>query len=336
MNDYKNQFIQALLGYAVARGIVAQHLCELSAIDSSALQKADNYTISPEQMNSLWRNAAQLSGDELFGLHFGESMQLAALGVIGQVIATSNTVGDALKHAGGFVYLITDLFQISTSITGDTCTVSLQWEQEQAVLYPHAFRHMSDFLMVFLLHELDGLILKKIVPSAVTLSTAPTPTAEHHRVFRTAVSNSTSESAISFHTSYLVLPIISANYELQKSLLQHMPELTTTAVEAKPFRSRIYNYLLANSYLYAMSLEAVAANFNMSPRSLQRRLKEEGVTFFQIVEEVRQKLAIHYLQSEKFKVKDVAYTLGYNEPSAFLKAFKRWTGTTPLKYRGRK
>lgn len=336
MNNYKNQFIQALLAYAVARGIVAQHLCAVSAIDYSALQKADNYTISPEQMNSLWRNATQLSGDELFGLHFGESMQLAALGVIGQVIATSNTVGDALGHAGGFVYLITDLFQISTSITGDTCTISLQWEQEQAGLYPHSFRHMSDFLMVFLLHELDGLILKKIIPIAVTHSTAPAHAAAYERVFRKAVSNREFESSISFQLSFLALPIISANYELQKSLLQHMPKLTTTAVEAKPFRSRIYDYLLANSYLYAMSLEAVAANFNMSPRSLQRRLKEEGVTFFQIVEEVRQNMAIHYLQSEKFQVKDVAYTLGYNEPSAFLKAFKRWTGSTPLKFRGRK
>ena len=82
-----------------------------------------------------------------------------------------------------------------------------------------------------------------------------------------------------------------------------------------------------------MSLEAVASNFNMSFRSLQRRLKEEGITFLEIVEKVRKNLAIHYLSSEQLQIKDIAYTLGYNEPSAFLRAFKRWTGETPTSYR---
>jgi AraC-like DNA-binding protein len=98
--------------------------------------------------------------------------------------------------------------------------------------------------------------------------------------------------------------------------------------------ARIYNYLLANSYLQALTLDSVAANFNLSNRSLQRKLKEEGVTYQQIVEEVRRKLAINYLTSN-YSIKDISHILGYNEQSAFVRAFKRWTNKTPMEYRGR-
>jgi AraC-like DNA-binding protein len=98
-------------------------------------------------------------------------------------------------------------------------------------------------------------------------------------------------------------------------------------------RTRIYNHLLANSYLQSLTLDAVAANFNLSSRSLQRKLKEEGVTYQQIVEEVRRKLAINYLTSN-YSIKDISHILGYNEQSAFVRAFKRWTKKTPMEYRG--
>ncbi len=274
----------------------------------------------------MWKNAVQLSRDQHFGLHFGESMQLAALGLIGQILATSNTVGEALSHAGRMIHLVTDMFHIQVSVHESTFRIEFVPSREKSRLYSYTFRQMADYLLVFVLHELDGLLLEKLKPEAVCVSYALDDAQEYERIFRCPVSGNGDQLSITLSIHYLSLPIITANYEVQKILLQRIHTLLQHSPIDRTFQTKIYHYLLTNSYLSTMSLEALAANFNMSSRSLQRRLREEGITFLEIVEEVRKNLSIHYLTSAHLQIKDIAYTLGYNEPSAFLRAFKRWTG----------
>jgi AraC-like DNA-binding protein len=81
------------------------------------------------------------------------------------------------------------------------------------------------------------------------------------------------------------------------------------------------------------SLAAVSTSLHMSERSLQRRLADEGVTFDALLDELRRELALRYLADEKVAIAEIAYLLGYSEPSAFHRAFKRWTGTTPAEAR---
>jgi AraC-like DNA-binding protein len=64
-----------------------------------------------------------------------------------------------------------------------------------------------------------------------------------------------------------------------------------------------------------------------------RKLKHEGITFLEIVDAVTMDLAVTYLESGNYAMKDIAFTLGYNEPTAFVHAFKRWTGKTPVAYK---
>jgi AraC-like DNA-binding protein len=71
----------------------------------------------------------------------------------------------------------------------------------------------------------------------------------------------------------------------------------------------------------------------MSTRTLQRQLKERGVDFKQLTEETRRRFAVNYLKERKNTLTEVAFLLGYSELSAFNRAFKRWTGSTPLEYR---
>ncbi|HVK77274.1 MAG TPA: helix-turn-helix transcriptional regulator [Kofleriaceae bacterium] len=79
----------------------------------------------------------------------------------------------------------------------------------------------------------------------------------------------------------------------------------------------------------------VARRLGMSERTLQRRLKDEGTTFAVLVDEVRTDLARMYLADDRLAVYEVAFLLGFSEPSAFNRAFKRWLGTSPREYRQR-
>ena len=72
----------------------------------------------------------------------------------------------------------------------------------------------------------------------------------------------------------------------------------------------------------------------MSPRTLQRRLADEGARFHDLVDELRRELALEYVRDRRRPLGEIAYLLGYAELSPFLRAFKRWTGKTPSELRG--
>lgn len=330
----QQQLLLALLGYAAQRGLPVDSLCAAAGLKASRLQSGKKEVVTPQQIERLWRQAEALSGDPLFGLHFGESMQLAALGVVGQLIQTSQTVGAAVTHAAAMIPLVTDLFRMEVQHHRQTFTVQLLPEEAKTEKVPHTVRHMADYLMVFVVHELDGLLLQKIEPLKVTYPYAVSAPTEYNRVFRCSVLRKKGPFSVELPRSYWDLTLLSAHYELQQGLLQQLHALRQEEVPGGALHQRIFHFLLTNAYLYTLSLESVAANFNTSPRSLQRRLKEEGVTFLQIVDEVRSRLARQYLQSPRYSIKDIAGLLGYNEPAAFTRAFRRWTGQPPGAFRG--
>lgn len=330
MENYRNSFVQSILAYAVQRDINALQLCESAGIDYKSLQK--DIPVNDTQLNSLWKNAAHLTADPLFGYHFGESAQLAALGIIGHIIQASNTVGDALAKGSAFVELITDMFTVTTKHDDSSFTLELCADRKKVQEYPYTYRHMGGYLMMFVIHEMNGLLLEKIKPLKVQLPELPESTKEYERMFRCSTIEKGNHYLLSFSSSILEIPVLSANYSLQQMLLQKLsivlPQKGTSAL----WQNKIYHHLLANSYLHTLSLEDVAANFNTSARSLQRKLKDEGITYLEIVDSVKKNLAINYLENGNHQIKDIAYTLGYNGQSAFNKAFKRWTGESPSAY----
>jgi len=81
------------------------------------------------------------------------------------------------------------------------------------------------------------------------------------------------------------------------------------------------------------SLDEVAENIGLSSWSLQRRLKDAGINFTQLVEKVRCEMATHYLQQRQLSISEMAFLLGYSEVSAFSRAFRRWFGISPRQWR---
>jgi AraC-like DNA-binding protein len=333
MENFQRQFTMALLAYAVQRDINPSELCKLSGIDYKQLSKNINYNINPQNQNELWRYASQLSGDSLFGLHFGESLQLAALGVVGQIIQTSSTISEALTNACPLVKLTSDIFDMQIQHDKKTFTIHLLVDKKKAELYPFAYRHMADCLMVFVIHEMDGLLLEKVKPNYAGFPYFLAEQYEYTRVFRSPKIVKTTELSLEFSSNYLDVPVLSANYELQQLLLSKINKMMEQSNVQGSWKQKVHSYLLANSYLKTLSLEAVAKNFNLTERSLQRKLKDEGCTYLEIVDSVRKKIALNYLDNDTFSVKDITHILGYNEQSAFLRAFKRWTDTTPGGYK---
>jgi len=329
MPDYKKNLVISLISYAAQKDIPVDRLCRQAGVDLEALRSEKPYYLGIQQQNNLFEHAIRLSGDTLFGLHFGERLQLAALGIVGAVIRNSRTIGEALENCAAYSPILTDLFQLTVSFGADRFIIRLLPFMEKLQGYPVLQRQLLELSMAFVLHEMDGLLLIKMKPSMVQMPYEEGKLKEYQRVFRTTNIIKSPEYVVEFEYNLLKEPILTANYELQNMLIHRLADIHRQFPDPTSVSSRIAQMMKGSSYLGLPDLREMGANLNMSVRTLQRKLKEEGVTYQQVAESVRKALAIDYLNTGKHPIKQISFMLGYNDPGAFTRAFKKWTGQTP-------
>lgn len=135
--------------------------------------------------------------------------------------------------------------------------------------------------------------------------------------------------SVTFSREDAARPFLSANgamWEIfEPQLRQRLSDLHGTATFAQRARSVLLEGLPSGQ----LSLEAVARRLATSPRSLQRRLRDEGTSFKAVVRDTRESLARYYLSRTAHSSSEIAYLLGFEDPTSFFRAFQSWTGTTP-------
>jgi AraC-like DNA-binding protein len=110
---------------------------------------------------------------------------------------------------------------------------------------------------------------------------------------------------------------------------EHADALLAQLQASKTVRGRIEALLMPVLHTGEAGMDMVAAKLAVSRQTLYRQLKEEGVTFEQVLDALRCRLATQYLRSRKVSVNETAYLVGFSDPAAFSRAFKRWTGQPP-------
>jgi AraC-like DNA-binding protein len=101
-----------------------------------------------------------------------------------------------------------------------------------------------------------------------------------------------------------------------------------TLARTKTTRGRVESLLMPILHTGEASMAMVAHKMGVNRRTLHRKLKEEGVTFEKLLDELRHKLAVDYLAGREVSVSETAYLVGFADPTSFSRAFKRWTGQT--------
>jgi AraC-like DNA-binding protein len=125
------------------------------------------------------------------------------------------------------------------------------------------------------------------------------------------------------------LPIISEDGHLLQILEAHGDALLSERSSAPGLRGLVENHLLSVLSSGKVDAAAIAKHLGMSARSLSRHLAQEGTSFGDVLDELRHRLAVRYLEDRQIALQQIAWLLGYSEAGAFNHAFKRWTGTSP-------
>jgi AraC-like DNA-binding protein len=157
----------------------------------------------------------------------------------------------------------------------------------------------------------------------------------YHKVFQCPVLFNQPYSALVFKKKYLDYVFPQKSAHLFNFLITHLEKLLSKIKKEEDFKSRVFHLIdksLANGTIDA---ENIANLVHMSRHTLYRRLKAEGVSYHELVDEVRKNKAFALLKAKQHTLSEIAFLLGFSELSAFSRAFKKWTGQSPAKYKQR-
>ena len=158
---------------------------------------------------------------------------------------------------------------------------------------------------------------------------APSYRAEYDRIFGVPLFFQSDMNALCVDGAFLNLKRPRTNPYLSEVLTTRAEALLNDLDGSKSTTSRVESLLLPVLHTGEASIDMVAGKLALSRQTLFHKLKAEGVTFKQVLDDLRHKMALHYLNGKHVSVNETAYLVGFSEPAAFSRVFKRWTGSSP-------
>lgn len=156
---------------------------------------------------------------------------------------------------------------------------------------------------------------------------------EYKEIFRAPLRFNQKENAIFFKPEQFNTPIPQSQPYIKEVLINHANELLYQLETGGYFKNTVQKLVIENLSKGQVDIKMISTKLNMSRWTLTRKLKKEGITFQNLVNEVRKNLAANYLKDTDLSVNEIAFLMGYSEMGAFSRAFKTWTGKNPYSYR---
>ena len=330
---FSGRFIANLLDVAAERGADRDAL--LGAVGLTLRQLQDETTrVEAEVYNAFVATAVRECGDPLFGLHAGERLNIAAAGLIAQIVQSCSSVRQALEMCCEFAMLGCRALPLEMHAEGDAVFLAMTPDPNWLEQSPAAVQQTLDGVLAFTLREYHMLVQFSRMPLEVRLSRPrPARVTEYERVFGCPTLFNCARDGMLFPRAMLEQPIHSANYELLQLLVDFARQKLAEIEQGDPLERRVRNAVLAMLHPRFPSVDQVAAHLNVSVRTLQRRLTERGLSFRTILDELRNDFALRYLRRADLPIAEVADLLNYSDSANFIRAFRRRHDVSPAQWR---
>ena len=279
---------------------------------------------------ALWQLLAKAAPEPGLGIRIGASLRVREMGLLGYAFYFSPTLAAALRRLERYGRLITEAVQLTLE-AGDPAHVAIaQSHPALGAGLPLAV----DARLATLLGACREVTRTEIVPAEVAFTyEQPATTLAHRRFFGCPLRFGRPRSMILFEDRDVQLRIPQGDERLAGYLSRYAETVLDRLVSGAAVTNRVRSAIWADLSEGPPSLASIAREIGMAERTLQRRLAAEGTSLQLEVDRVRQSMALAVLRDREIPIEEVAFVLGYTEPSTFYRAFKRWTGQTPRRYR---
>ncbi len=297
-------------------------------IDHGALDNPDA-VLPVGAMARFWEKAVRSTRDDALGLHIALAAPVSSFDVHGYALLSSATLRSAYRRACRYQRLLNEGSQLVFS------------EDDNGGLLQHSLpagravsRQPAEFLVTTWLRLGRLVVGSNWRPLQVFFAhDRPADAREYDAVFNSPIQFSSGRNALQVPAATLDLP----NPRADGALLELLDRYATTLLEKRVARdnvsARVRAWLVETHTSGLPAAPQAARALALSPRTLHRRLEEEGTSFRTLLDQFRREKAVELLASGRHGIADVAFLLGYSELSAFYRAFRRWTGQAPAEFR---
>ncbi|MGA0608547.1 AraC family transcriptional regulator [Phenylobacterium sp. VNQ135] len=321
-------FVRGLLDFAVRRGADRAALAADAGLDPDILADEDA-RLPFRAYVDLMRAAKALTGDPALALRYGQDVDVSDISIVGLIGQASANALEAFVQLNRYVPLIVET---ENEGGGDRFRMAMD---ARGLWIVDARLHADDF------PELTESAFAHIVcsprrhghalPVKAVHLTHPDPGYGdvYEEVFGCPATFGADRNAFLIDPSWPQAPVQHLPRYAFDVLSDHAESLLASLASSATVRGVVEKHLAEMLHTGEASVDAVAARMALSRQTLYRKLKAEGVTFEQVLDQLREKLALRYLKGRRVSVNETAYLVGFSDPAAFSRAFKRWTGMSP-------
>lgn len=320
--------VNETLALARGRKLDVTPVLEATGIARAALA-SPRARVSAAQYGALWLGIARALDDEFFGQD-SHAMKSGSFTAMTHAALDAPTGRRALQRAVGFMRLILD--DLAGHIDIDETRARITFVHRDGTPTPTMFAYATWFILVYGL--VCWLVGRRIpLVAARFRCAAPAAVEEYRLMFCDDMAFGQDASYVDLSPAFLDLPVIQTP-DSARTFLRNAPgNFVVKYRNPGSFAARVRRTLRALPAAAWPDADTLAHRLNVAPATLRRRLKQEGHSCQSIKDELRRDLAIAALQDPGRSVADVAAAVGFAEPSAFHRAFRKWTGMRPADYR---
>jgi len=319
-----------ILRALAAHGHDARALALRAGVDPDALDPETR--VPRDVLNRLWGLAVEATGDPAFGLEVPRHVSQTTFHALGYAVLASATMKEAFERIIRHRRLVGDVLALRLVDAGDRYRLEIDVSADPSVPFQAVDAIVATFVrQARLLHA-----PRPCDPLVVTFARPAPADAERYRhVLRAPVRFAAERNALELARADVEGRLPAGNAELARSndevLVRYLARL-----EQSSLATRVQQAVLAALPDGAPAKGAIARKLGMSARNLQRHLAAEGTSFSDLLASARADLARTYVEEGRLSVTEIAFMLGFADTSAFSRAFKRWTGTSPRGWAARR
>jgi AraC-like DNA-binding protein len=311
-------------------GYDSSELFTKAGLDHSRL-KDPLARFSFQGVTRLWKLAQELIDDPCFGIKVASFWHPTTLHALGYSWLASSNLEEAFER------LSLNTRIVNTGASGvlkmDLSKEAFRLTLDPRSLDPQPLPVTLDSVMAMLMIMCRTAYGEKLRPIRVSFEhSGPGSTKCYSDFFDAPVDFSQPETSLWLEPEVATTPLATANPELVRINDQiasdYLAQLDRHDLSAQ-VRSKLIEFLPSGQ----ASEEMIASAINVSQRSLQRKLKQQGISFTQLLEKTRRDLGLQYVRDPQRSFNEIAFLLGFSEPGNFTRAFKRWYGKPPSQYR---
>ncbi|MEZ5505063.1 MAG: AraC family transcriptional regulator [Gammaproteobacteria bacterium] len=289
--------------------------------------------VSLRQFDIIYHNIYRITQRPDIGLALGHALNISRWGILSTALICARTLGDALETGNRFRSLVRSRFTLTPSVKNDATHIAIDRQEGMNFTLSPSFSH--EMLIGFLHRHVSDLVGQPNVFSEVRLNyPAPEHHASYEKYMQCPVKFNAAQSLIVIPQSLMTRPLPMGNPVTEQQAIR-ICELEMERVNKvkKGDLTWMLRAELGKRDGPLPSLDDIADRLHTTPRTLRRKLQDNGTSYRKICQEHQLQLALDSLHDPKQKTAAIAHKCGFRDAASFREAFKRWTDMTPQEYR---